>query len=184
MKPKETICIALLIILASPILTINTLNLVNAETTYLFKITIVAPGTANLLRRQWGLIIANSFQAVGIDARVVFLGWTGVYDRILYPTDTSLIGKTWDEGGFDALLLGWTPGSPVVPFAGTFQIYYSTHTPPNSNYFLWNDSASDAAIDTMLSEGYNAAGIAAFKHWQAIQFDDVPARRYYIPQSF
>ncbi len=183
MKPKETICIALLIILASPILTINTLNLVKAQTTYLFKITIVAPGGANLLRRQWGLIIANSFQAVGIDARVVFLGWDGVYDRILTPTDTSLIGKTWDEGGWDALLIGWTPGSPVAPYAGTFQIYYSANTPPNSNYYLWNNSASDADIDTFMSQGYNAAGIAAFKDWQAVQFDDVPASQIFYTQA-
>ena len=183
MKPKETICIALLIILASPILTINTLTLVNAQTTYLFKITIVAPGGANLLRRQWGLIIANSFQAVGIDARVVFLGWDGVYDRILTPTDTSLIGKTWDEGGWDALLIGWTPGSPVAPYAGTFQIYYSANTPPNSNYYLWNNSESDADIDTFMSQGYNDAGIAAFKDWQAIQFDDLPASQIFYTQA-
>ena len=183
MKPKETICIAMLIVLASPILTMNTLTLVNAQTEYLFKITIVAPGGANLLRRQWGLIIANSFQSVGIDARVVFLGWAGVYDRILTLTDTSLIGKTWDEGGWDALLIGWTPGSPVTPFAGTFQIYYSINTPPNSNYYLWNNSASDQAIDTFMSEGYNAAGIAAFKDWQAIQFDDVPASQIFYTQA-
>jgi ABC-type transport system substrate-binding protein len=183
MKLKETICIALLIILASPILTMNAVTLVNAQTTYLFEITIVAPGSANLLRRQWGLIIANSFQAVGIDARVVFLGWGGVYDRILTPTDTSIIGKTWDEGGYDALLIGWSPGSPVTPYAGTFQIYYSTNTPPNSNYYLWNNSESDAAIDTFMSQGYNDAGIAAFKDWQEIQFEDLPASQIFYTQA-
>jgi len=67
--------------------------------------TLVAPGSANLLRRQWGLIIANSFQSVGIDARVVFLDWGSVYDRILTPPPDK-IGKTWDEGGWDALFIG------------------------------------------------------------------------------
>ncbi|MEM0100939.1 MAG: hypothetical protein QW522_01705, partial [Candidatus Methanomethyliaceae archaeon] len=119
---------------------------VSAQEQPLFKITLVAPGTANLLRRQWGLIIANSFKSVGIDARVVFLGWGSVYDRILTPSPEN-IGKTWDEGGWDALLIGWTPGSPSMPFSGVFQIYYSKNIPPNSNYFLWNNSTSDRYIE-------------------------------------
>ncbi|MEM3365660.1 MAG: hypothetical protein QXM93_04500, partial [Candidatus Methanomethyliaceae archaeon] len=133
----------------------------------LFKMTLVAPGSANLLRRQWGLIIANSFQSVGIDARVVFLGWGSVYDRILTPPPEN-IGKTWDEGGWDALFIGWTPGAPSTPFAGTFQIYYSKNLPPNSNYFLWNNPQSDRLIEAFMTKGYTPEGIQAFKDWQMV----------------
>lgn len=151
----------------------------SAEEQPLFKITLVAPGTANLLRRQWGLIIANSFKSVGIDARVVFLGWGSVYDRILTPAPENL-GKTWDEGGWDALLIGWTPGSPSTPFSGIFQIYYSKNIPPNSNYFLWNNSTSDKYIEEFMTKGYTPEGIEAFKKWQLIQYEDVPASQIFF----
>ena len=71
----------------------------------LFTINIIAPGSANLLRRQWGLIIANSFRSVGIDANVVYLGWGAVIDRVFEPT-AETIGKPYVEGGFDAQLIG------------------------------------------------------------------------------
>ena len=32
----------------------------------LFKATLIAPGNANITRRQWGQIIANSMQQVGM----------------------------------------------------------------------------------------------------------------------
>ncbi|MEM4721929.1 MAG: ABC transporter substrate-binding protein [Candidatus Methanomethylicaceae archaeon] len=148
----------------------------------LFKMTLVAPGSANLLRRQWGLIIANSFQSVGIDARVVFLGWGSVYDRILTPPPEN-IGKTWDEGGWDALFIGWTPGAPSTPFSGAFQIYYSKNLPPNSNYFLWNNPQSDRLIEAFMTKGYTPEGIQAFKDWQMVQYNDVPASQIFFSQA-
>ncbi len=138
----------------------------------IFKVTLIAPGSANLLRRQWGLIIANSFQAVGIDARMLFLGWTAVYDRVLYPPRENL-GKTFDDGGYDVEFIGWTPG--LLPLGGIFQIFSNKNfAPAGSNYYLWNDSASEAEINTFMVAGYNAEGMAAFKRWQAIAFDEVP----------
>ncbi len=148
----------------------------------LFTITLIAPGDANLLRRQWGLIIANSFQSVGIDARVVFLGWGGVFDRVFDPP-TDMIGKTYAEGGFDIQLVGWSPGNPALPYSGTFQNYHSQNMPPGNNYFLWDNATADAYIDEFMSKGYNAEGIQAFKNWQQIQFDDLPASQIHYSKT-
>jgi len=138
----------------------------------IFKVTLIAPGTANLLRRQWGLIIANSFQAVGIDARMLFLGWAAVNDRVMYPPHETL-GKTFDNGGYDMEFLGWTPG--MLPLGGTFQIFSNKNfAPAGSNYYLWNNSASEAEINNFMVAGYTAEGMAAFKRWQAIAFEEVP----------
>lgn len=173
MRNKEILAIAML-----GIMVVSTFAFVQpvvvAEDEGIFKITMIAPGSANLLRRQWGLIIANSFQSVGIDASMVFMGWGSVYDRCLTPAAEN-IGKLYDEGGWDALFIGWSPGSPSSPFAGTYQIYYSTNTPPNSNYMLWNNATSDTLIGTMITKGYNAEGIQAFKDWQKVQYQDLPA---------
>lgn len=170
---------AMLFILLGSMLAIAPVPTVEATPDGIFKITMVAPGSANLLRRQWALIIANSFKSVGIDARVVFLGWGSVYDRILTP-EPSMIGKTYDQGGFDALFIGWTPGSPVAPFAGSMQIYYSANTPPNSNYMLWENPQSDALIEKFMTSGYNDEGITAFKDWQYVQYIDVPASQIFF----
>jgi len=140
----------------------------------LFKITIIAPGLANLLRQQWGLIIANSFRQVGIDARVVFLGWGAVIDRVFEPT-AEMMGKTYDEGGFDAELIGWTPGLPSTAFSGTYQTYHSNNLPPGSNYFLWENDTADQYIDDFMAVGYTPEGIEAYKNWQKVQYEDVPA---------
>jgi len=140
----------------------------------LFKITMIAPGNANLLRRQWALIIQNSFESVGIDARVVFLGSDVMYARALTPP-ASMVGKTYDEGGFDALFIGWTPSAPNVGFGGSYQIYYSKNLPPSgSNYMLWNNSQSDYYLGLMMTEGYTAAGIQAYQNWEAVQYNEVP----------
>ncbi|MDI9644075.1 MAG: ABC transporter substrate-binding protein, partial [Candidatus Verstraetearchaeota archaeon] len=166
--------VAVLFVLLGSFLAVAPVPVVEATPDGIFKITMVAPGSANLLRRQWALIIANSFKSVGIDARVVFMTWGSVYDRILTPQQ-SLIGKTYDEGGFDALFIGWTPGNPSAPYSGSFQIYYSENLPPDSNYFLWNNSESDALIEKFMTEGYTTEGIKAFKDWQYVQYIDVPA---------
>jgi ABC-type transport system substrate-binding protein len=181
MRTKEIFAIAML-----GLMIVSTFAIVQpvvvASDQSIFKITMIAPGSANLLRRQWGLIIANSFQSVGIDARMVFMGWGSVYDRCLTPAP-EMIGKTYDEGGFDALFIGWTPGAPSTPFAGTFQIYYSMNTPPNSNYFLWNNATSDLLLETMLTKGYTAEGIQAFKDWQLVQYQDLPASQICLQEA-
>jgi ABC-type transport system substrate-binding protein len=177
MIPKKIFAIAILTILATSIFTVTVPPaVVEAQDQGLFDITIVAPGTANLLRRQWGLIIANAFQSVGINAKVVFLDWSTVYDRILLATPENQ-GKTWEEGGWDALLIGWTPGA--FAFSGSYQVYYSKHTPPNQNYFLWNNATSDSLMEEFMTKGYTAEGIEAFKRWQLVQFEDVPASQIF-----
>ena len=75
----------------------------------LFSVTIIAPGNANLLRRQWSQVFASNLQELGIDAKVVYLGWTPVYERVFTPSE-DMVGKTFDEGGYDIEAVGWTPG--------------------------------------------------------------------------
>ncbi len=180
---KQLFAISLLVLMVASLCAVFPVPAVEAaDNQPFFKMTIVAPGDANPARRNWGQIIANSFQSAGIDARVVFLGWGSVYDRCLTPAAEN-IGKTWDEGGFDALLIGWTPGSPSTPYLGSFQIYYSKNLPPNSNYFLWNNATSDRYLEQSLVLGYTDAGKAAFDNWQLVQYQDVPASQIHFTSA-
>jgi ABC-type transport system substrate-binding protein len=139
---------------------------------YLFKVTLIAPGNANMLRRQWGQIIANSFRELGIDARVVYLGWTGCFDRALAPP-LEIRGKTWDDGGYDIQLVGYTPG--LNPNPG--QIVYgmeSSWAPTGGNYYLYNNTDMNDLIDIFLTTTNETEREEASYDIQDILYMDLP----------
>ena len=138
----------------------------------LFTITLIAPGNANLVRRQWALIIANSLRNVGIDARVVYLGWGAVYDRVLTPAIEN-VGKTYDEGGFDALFVGWTPGLVTDP-KQTFYGDEASLAPTGSNYYLWQDPNNDRLLEEYVTASTSADRDAALIEWQRYFSEQMP----------
>jgi len=167
---KTLLAIAIVTLLAS---TLAPLAFVKAQDQPLFSVTIVAPGNANLVRRQWAQIFASSLNQLGIDAKVVYLGWDPVYERCLTPA-TENVGKIWDDGGWDILALGWTPGLLPEPR----QLYYGGpgfFAPDGQNYPLWNDPDSNAQLDTFITATDPAIQENALKAWQQIYYDEMPA---------
>jgi len=163
-------------ILAGAILSIFVLSAVpipvHAKTTGLFSVTVIAPGNANPARREWGAVIANSLQNVGINAKEVFLPWSTVYARTLLP-DLSVRGKSFDNGGFDLQLVGFTPA--LFPISAEFLEFDSSQFAPSSgNYYLWANSTADAKIRAAVAEGYSAQGVADLKAWEKIEYQDRP----------
>ena len=139
----------------------------------LFKVTIIAPGNANMVRRQWGQIFANSLKQLGIDARVVYLGWASVYDRVFTPPPEN-IGKPYDEGGYDMQLVGWTPGLIPEPR----QTYYGGPgflAPTGNNYYLWESDENNELLDTFITSTDPAVQEQILKEWQQMYYDTVPA---------
>jgi len=159
-------------------LTALPLNVVKAQDEPLFKVTIIAPGNANMLRRQWGQIIANSFKQLGIDARVVYLGWAGVFDRVLTPAYDN-VGKTWDEGGFDIQLVGWTPGLIPEPRQNYYGGDPTFFAPDGQNYPLYNNSEANALLDTFITSTNETEQNLALQAYQSIFFNDLPASQIY-----
>ncbi|UCH70929.1 MAG: hypothetical protein JSV29_02855, partial [Candidatus Bathyarchaeota archaeon] len=148
-------------------------TILEAQDETLFSVTIIAPGNANMLRRQWGQIIANSLIQLGIDARVVYLGWTSVYDRVFTPPLEN-VGKTYDEGGFDVQLIGYTPGT--IP--NLAQLYYGSpesFAPTGNNYYLWNRSHANYLMDTYLTTTNLTERDQAAQELQSLLIDDLPA---------
>jgi ABC-type phosphate/phosphonate transport system substrate-binding protein len=64
-----TLILALMLSIIAPLSTVQA-----QSSSTLFKVTIIAPGNANLLRRQWSQVFASNLQQLGIDAKVVYLG--------------------------------------------------------------------------------------------------------------
>ncbi len=149
------------------------LNVVKAQEK-IFKVTIIAPGNANMVRRQWGQIFANSLQQLGIDARVLFLGWAAVFDRVLTPPK-EIVGKTYDQGGYDIELIGWTPGLIPEPR----QLYYGGDSaffaPDGQNYYLWNNTESNSLLDKFITSTNKTEQNLTLQEWQTVYFNEVPA---------
>jgi peptide/nickel transport system substrate-binding protein len=169
-KSRKTLLMLSLIMLLT--LAMLPLNIVKAQDEPLFSVTIIAPGNANMLRRQWGQIIANSFIQLGIDARVVYLNWADVYARVMTP-DPENVGKIYGEGGFDIQLIGYTPGTLPNPS----QIYYGSEeafAPTGNNYCLYNNTEANDLMDIFLTTTDIAERDLASKQMQTVLFNDLP----------
>ncbi len=155
---------------------------VKSESSSLFSVTIMAPGNANLLRRQWSQVFASNLQQLGIDAKVVYLDWQSVYDRALTPLP-EFVGKTYPEQGWDILALGWTPGLLPEPR----QIYYggdpSFFAPTGQNYYLWSNSTADALLDTFITSTDNTEKATVLALWQQIYKEDMPCSQIMYQQA-
>ena len=154
-------------------LTVLPFDLAAAQDETLFSVTIIAPGNANMLRRQWGQIVANSLIQLGIDARVVYLGWASVYDRVFTPPEEN-VGKTYAEGGFDIQLVGWTPG--LIPEPS--QLYYGSEAafaPTGSNYYLFNNTEANDLMDIFLTTSNTTERDEVSKTLQTIFYNELPA---------
>ncbi len=173
-NPKRAILLVSLIVLL--LLTTMPLGVVKAQEP-LFKITLIAPGNANMVRRQWGQIFANSLQQLGIDARVVYLNWQPVFDRVLTPLAEN-VGKTYDEGGFDIQLIGWTPGLIPEPR----QNHYGGPgfwAPTGQNYYLWNNTQGNLLLDTFITTTDVDEQNQTAQAWQSIFFNELPASQIF-----
>jgi ABC-type transport system substrate-binding protein len=178
-KPKERKMNKLgkIVVLLS-IITLTTsillpLSSVRAEDQSLFKLTIIAPGNANMVRRQWSQIFANSLRLLGIDARVVYLGWASVYDRVLTPP-RDMVGKKFEDGGFDVLSLGWTPGLNPEPR----QVLYGGSdffAPDGQNYYLYNTTQSNLLLDQFITATDVDTQNQSLQAWQSLYMDEMPS---------
>lgn len=170
------------LILALAASMIAPLTAVQAQHTGLFSVTIIAPGNANLLRRQWSQIFASNLQQLGIDAKVVYLDWAPVYDRVFLPSPET-VGKTYDQGGYDIEAIGWTPGLIPEPR----QTYYggdaAFFAPSGQNYYLWNNTESNNLLDQFITSTDNTEKSNLLQQWQQLYFEEVPASQIMYQQA-
>ncbi len=135
-----------------------------------FKITLIVPGP-NPARKAWAQIVENNLDAVGIDAVRVELDWGTTYDRALSPPE-DVVGKTYDEGGFDALFVGYAMGIDPDPFG----LYDSSQFPPSGqNYYLWDNSENDR-LGRLIKETVDEnTRLGYVKDWQKLAYEEQPS---------
>jgi ABC-type transport system substrate-binding protein len=144
--------------------------LVQSQGAPYFKITLIVPGP-NPSRKAWAQIVETDLDAAGIDAARVELDWDTVYSRALTP-DAATVGKTYDEGGFDALFVGYAMLMDPDPFA----LYDSSQFPPTGqNYNLWNNSESDRLCGLIKETTDEATRLQYVKDWQKLALEEQPS---------
>lgn len=167
---SKTKTLALCSLLLLSLLALPCITFVQSQGQPYFKITLIVPG-ANPARKQWAQIIENSLDAVGIDAVRVELDWGTVYDRALTPP-ADMVGKTYDEGGFDALFIGYAMGIDPDPFG----LYDSSQFPPaGQNYYLWNNSENDRLCRLIKETVDENKRLEYVKQWQKVAYEEVPS---------
>src|SRR2546427_9039329 len=74
----------------------------------IFRITLMVP-LPNQARQSWSLLVQSNLQALGIDFFFSSRSRHTIYDRALTPA-SNVLGRSYNNGGFDALFLGYALG--------------------------------------------------------------------------
>ncbi|MGQ9460863.1 MAG: ABC transporter substrate-binding protein [Candidatus Bathyarchaeaceae archaeon] len=168
LKNKSKALIFCLLILVS-MFAIPAITPVRAQQ-QLFSITLMVP-QPNPARQAWSLIIQSNLKTIGIDARRVVLDWGTIYDRALEPPP-EIVGKTYDEGGFDILFVGYALGIDPDPFG----LYDSSQfAPTGQNYYLWNNSENDRLCRLIKETVDETQRLQYVKEWQQLAHEELPS---------
>ncbi len=113
------------------------------------EITLTNPST-NPARQQWGEVIQANLRGIGIECGRVIWDWDTIYDRVLEPP-TEIAGLTYDEGGFDALFVGYAI-SPEMDLRDLFKGTPEFFSPTGQNYYFYDNDAVDVLLDAAMAE--------------------------------
>ena len=169
MKNKNKKAVLIVLLLASSAFLLPASFMVRGQSETLFSFTLTTPST-NPSRQEWSEVIQTSLQAVGIDAKRVIQDWGTIYDRALDPAD-EVKGKIYDEGGFDALFVGYALNVDPDPYT----VYHSSQFPPGQNYYYFEDSENDRLcnlIKTTVNENERLGYVA---EWVDLVNEETPS---------
>lgn len=149
---------------------VSPLSTASAVPSPIFGMTLIIP-QGDPVKVAWSELLCMNLRQLGIDCKKVYLNMSDISRRVLAP-DSSVLGRTYDEGGFDAIILGYQ--LPVSP--DPYLLYHSSQFAPKGvNYYLWNDTNNDALCSSIRSET-NATKRPGFeKSWQLYAMDWLPS---------
>ena len=157
---------------------------VSAQQAPLFSVTLIA-STGNPVRRQYVTIIASGMQSVGINAKVFYMNFDQLFNRMWGLTDAPL-GSTFAEGGYDIGFIGFGPTSPVPDFRSQF--HSTSMAPTGNNYALYNSPQIDSLLDELAKTTDVNKQVELTHQWEAVLFHDAPynyiyAQTYAVPRD-
>ncbi|MEM2906092.1 MAG: ABC transporter substrate-binding protein [Candidatus Bathyarchaeia archaeon] len=148
---------------------------VKAEQRALFSCTLTA-STGNPVRRQHAALIANAMQSVGIDAKLIYIIWSDLVNRMFGENY-----GTFEQGGIDLSFIGFYYTSPVPDIRSN---YASDSFPPTgNNYYHYNSSEADDLLNRIYTTGDTAVQQQLFRQLSKVIDRDKPVLIIYQPSS-
>ena len=142
-----------------------------AQSAPIFSATLIA-STGNPVRRQYASIIAANLRSVGIDARLFYVNFDVLDNRMFFSTAKQ--GSSFDQGGYDIGFIGWGFTSPVPDFRGNLDGRAAYWAPAGTNYALYNSSALNAVFDQLYATADPTLQKQLTDKAQEIVFNDKP----------
>ncbi len=169
-----------------------------AQSTPIFSIVLLAP-TSNSVRTQYASIIANSYQSVGIDAKVFYVNFDQLINRMFFATpqffntfpngtvnyasinwNAVVAANSFSKGGYDAGFLGWIAFSPSPDSAfGNYIGNYANWGYNGDNYYLYNNSQVNQLINQIESTTNTSVQVPAMWQLQEILQNTTPSAIIY-----
>jgi len=137
----------------------------------IFNVVLIVP-TSNKVRIAWATMIQSNLESLGINASLVQLPFSpDIYNRALSP-NASILGKTFDQGGFDILFVGYNIGIDADPWS----LYHSSQFPPaGQNYYLWNNTQNDYLTTLIKTTTDTATRLNYVRQWQVLAYNKLPS---------
>ena len=151
---------------------------VAAQQAPLFSVTMVA-STGNPVRRQYATIIASGMQSVGIAAKVFYLNFDQLSNRMFFSAADQ--GTLFDKGGYDIGFIGWGYTSPVPDFRSNFDGRPAYLAPTGNNYALYDNPEMNALFDELYKSTDVDKQVQLTWKMQEILFHDAPYNYIYSP---
>ncbi len=151
---------------------------VTAQPAPLFSATMIA-STGNPVRRQYATIIAAGMQSVGINARVFYLNFDQLVNRMFFlATDQ---GNTFDQGGYDIGFIGWGFTNPIPDFRSNFDGRPAYLAPTGNNYALYDNPELNALFDELYTTVDVNKQVEMTWKMEETVFHDAPYHYIYAP---
>lgn len=150
-----------------------------AQSAPIFSATMIA-STGNPVRRQYASIIAANLRSVGIDARLFYVNFDVLVNRMFFAGSAKQ-GSTFDQGGYDIGFIGWGYTSPVPDFRANFDGRPAYLAPAGSNYALYNSADLNAVFDQLYATADPTLQKQLTDKAQEIVFKDKPYNYVYEP---
>lgn len=136
-------------------------------------IVLLVP-TSNSARRAWASLVQSQLISIGVDVGKVELPFSpNIFDRALTPpASCNCLGKTYDQGGFDILFVGYNLGIDADPWS----LYDNTqYAPTGGNYYLWNNATNNGLVEQIKTTVDKPTRLNLVKQWQVLAYDALPS---------
>jgi len=169
------VCILMLLLSASSTTTffgiaLSPISTASAVPSPIFGMTLIIP-QGDPVKVAWAELLWMNLRQLGINCTKVYMSMSEISSRVLAPS-SSVIGKTYDDGGFDAIILGFQ--LPLSP--DPYLLYDSSQLAPNGmNYYLWNDTYSDQLCSLIRLETNATKRLVLELNWTSYVMDILPS---------